>query len=74
MAKIIAWIGLNIATVLGIVQAVLKLLKEVLTGIVNTLFPLFPDNGKFETVVNKVRDIVNAIDEWVEKIKEMFLG
>jgi hypothetical protein len=67
--KILAWIALNGATVLGVVQAVIKLGKEICTGIINILFPLFPDEGKFEKAVIAVRDFFNRADEWVEQIK-----
>jgi hypothetical protein len=68
MAKLIAWFALNGASVIGLIQSVLKFLKEVLTLIVNILFPIIPD-GKFEIIVLKVRDIVNKADAFVENIK-----
>lgn len=73
MAKIALWIAVNGATVFGIIQAIIKLLKEICTGIINILFPFFPDGGKFERTVIKVRDWFNAADLWVEKIKEILL-
>ena len=73
MAKIALWIAVNGATVFGIIQAIIKLFKEICTGIINILFPFFPDNGKFEKAVMKVRDWFNAVDAWVEKVKEILL-
>ena len=73
LAKLLAWLPLNLASILGIVQGVIKLLKEILTAIVNILFPLIPGEGKFEQIVTKIRDIVNVADGWVEKIKSFLL-
>ena len=61
-----------IAGVLGIIQAAIKFIKEVITLIINLLFPIIPD-GKFEEIVLKVRDIINKVDEAVGKIKDFFL-
>ena len=73
MVKIITWIGLTIASILGITQAVVKFIKEVLTAVVNILFPLFPDGGKFETVVTAVRAFVEKADTWIENIKKVLI-
>jgi len=67
-SKLIKWVMLNAASVIAMVQVVLKFVKEVLTAVVNILFPIIPD-GPFEVIILKVRDIVNKIDEIVEKIK-----
>ena len=61
-----------LAGVLGILQAIVKFIKEVLTLIVDLLFPVIPD-GKFEDIVEKIREIVNKVDEVLEKIKNFFL-
>ena len=68
MSPLMKWIALNGASIIGMVQAVLKFLKELLTLVVNVLFPIIPD-GKFEQVILNVRDIVNKVDAFVEKIK-----
>ena len=67
-SKLIKWVILNAASVIAMVQVVLKFIKEVLTLVVNILFPIIPD-GPFEVLVLKVRDVVNKVDEIVEKIK-----
>jgi hypothetical protein len=72
--RVLQWIPLNIVSLLGIVQAVIKLLKEIVTALVNIIFPFTPDNGKFETVVLKIRGYVDALDRWVEKGKAWILG
>lgn len=73
MSKLIKWFGANIASVLGIIQAIVKFIKEVLTAVINILLPVIPGD-KFDAVVMKVRDLVNKIDEWIEKIKAKVLG
>jgi hypothetical protein len=72
MAKIITWLAVNGLSILGMVQVVIKFVKELLTLVVNVLFPIIPD-GKFEEVVIKVRAFVEKADELVEKIKNWIL-
>lgn len=73
MAKLISWVMVNFVSVLAIIQVAIKLVKEICTAIVNLLFPLFPDNGKFEKAVLKVRAIIEVADAWVEKIKKVLI-
>ena len=68
IGKIIQWVGLYGASSIAMVQVVIKFVKELLTLVINILFPIIPD-GKFEQIVLKVRDVVNKIDEIVEKFK-----
>ena len=72
MLKIWAWILLNGASILGIIQAVIKAVKELLTAIVN-LLAIFIPSDKIEKVVMTVRNILNKIDEWIEIIKKKLL-
>ena len=74
MTKILNWIRANGASVIGIAQAAVKLIKEILTAIINILFPLFPDDGAFERTVLKIREWVEKIDGWLEKIKVWLLS
>lgn len=71
--KLLKWLPVNLAGILGLIQAVIKVIKEILTIIVNILFPIIPGDGKFEETVLKVRELVNKIDKWVESIKGFFL-
>ncbi len=71
MVKILQWLGKNSASILGITQAVLKCLKEILTALVNLFSILNLD--KAQEVVEKIRAIINKIDEIVEKSKNFFL-
>ena len=73
LAKLLKWLPLNLAGIIGIVQGILKVIKEILTVIINILFPIIPGEGTFEKIVLKIRDIINKIDEVVEKIKKFFL-
>ena len=72
MSKIIKWLAVNGLSVLGMIQVIIKFVKELLTLVVNILFPIIPD-GKFETIVLKVRAGVEVLDSWVEKIKKWLL-
>ena len=66
--KIFTWILVNGATVLGLLQAVIKAIKELLTGVVN-LLSLFMPQAAANKIVVAVRDALNFVDELVEKIK-----
>jgi len=70
--KIVSWIRLNLATVCGAVQAILKGIKEILTGAVN-LISLFMPQQKADDLVSVVRDVVNVIDDIVGRIKNKIL-
>jgi phage-related protein len=72
MNKLLKWIPANIVGLLGIVQAVLKCIKEILTVIIDVLLPVIPGD-KFDKVIKLVRDIVNKADGFVQKIKDFFL-
>jgi hypothetical protein len=72
MSKIISWIFVNGATLLGLLQAVVKAIKELLTGVVN-LLSLFMPAETAEKGVRLVRDIMNKIDDAIEWVKEKLL-
>jgi len=72
MGKIFSWILLNGASILGMIQAVVKAVKEILTAVVN-LLSIFIPSEKIEDIVMTVRNILNKIDEWIEIIKEKLL-
>ena len=76
MTAIVAFIGrllavlpLTITSLLGILQAIIKLFKEIVTLIINILFPFTPDGGKFEAFVLKVRDAINKFSDMFEVAK-----
>lgn len=72
MIKIITWIMANGATLLGLVQAIIKALKELATGVVNLLSLIIPDS-KAKKAIEAVRGIFNKIDEWIEIIKKYLI-
>jgi len=79
IAKIIAIVKKVLVTlpkvgsgILGVVQAIVKFAKEVLTLIVDILYPVIP-SAKFKLIVDKIRAIVNVIDGWLQKLKLLLL-
>ena len=72
---IVKWVLLNGVSILGMIQVVIKFVKELLTLVVNVLFPVFWVNeGSFEKTVLKVRAMVETLDGWVEKLKAAMLS
>ena len=67
----IQWIKNNLAGIIGMVQAVLKCIKEIATALIN-LFS-FLNLQQAQIIVNKVRDIVNKIDEFIENWKSKLI-
>ena len=66
MTKIISWVLLNGATLLGCLQAVVKAIKELLTGVVN-LVSIFLPSFASKKVVETVRNVMNQIDDFIER-------
>jgi len=59
----------TIAGILAIIQAIVKMIKEILTAVINATLPFIP-NSK----VQKIRDILNKVDTVLEKIKNSLFG
>jgi len=72
MMKIFTWILANGATLLGCLQAVIKALKELLTGVVN-LLSLFIPAATSAKLVEIVRTALNKVDEGIEFIKKYLI-
>ncbi len=66
--KIVTWIMANGAALLGIVQGIVKVLKELCTLIID-LLSLFMPTEKAQGLVNGVRGLFNKADGFIEKIK-----
>lgn len=73
VSKILTVIPLLASSGIALVQVVIKAVKEILTAVINLFFPFFPDGGKFEVFVLKMRDKVNKFDAWFETVKEVIL-
>jgi hypothetical protein len=72
MSKVIGWVMLNGATLLGCLQALIKAIKELLTGVVN-LASLFVSAEKAEAAVKVVRAAINKVDAVIENIKSFLV-
>lgn len=72
MIKIFSWILVNGATLLGCLQAVIKAVKELLTGVIN-LLSIFLPAASSAALVLKLRAALNKVDEGIEFIKQYFV-
>ncbi len=70
--KLVLWLKANLGTVLGATQAILKGIKEILTGVMNLLSIVMPA-AKAQEIVMKIRDFINVIDAKIEEIKDKVL-
>jgi phage-related protein len=70
--KIIKWLLVNGATVLGVLQAIVKMIKELVTGVVNVL-SIFMPLETAEKLVETLRGLINKVDSILEWIKEKLL-
>ena len=77
IAKIITFIKTRllvfIPSLLGIAEAIVKFVKEVITLVVDILYPIIP-NAQFKIIVTKIRSIVEAIYSWISGNKEKLLA
>ena len=72
LAKLKSWIPRNITAILGIIQAVVKFVKEAATLAIDLICPIIPGDSD-KKIVEIVRNICNKIDGIIEKIKEYIL-
>jgi hypothetical protein len=72
MTKIFQWVLLNGATLIGVLQSIIKAIKELATGVVN-LLSLFMTKEAAEVSVTSIRWALNKIDAVLESIKGYFL-
>lgn len=70
--KLITWLPTIVATIFGLLEAVLKFLKEVLTLAVDILFPIIP-NAKFKAFVTWLRGKIDKFYDVISKAKESIL-
>ena len=69
--KVLSIVPNTLLGILGVVQAVIKFVKEVCTLAIDILSPVIPN---VNLVVEWIREKINVIDSWVEKIKEFLLN
>jgi len=72
MGKLITWLLLNGATLIGVLQSIVKAVKELVTGIVN-LLSLFMSSEASESMVTKVRWALNTVDAVLENLKSYLI-
>lgn len=72
-SKLLMWSPSVIVGLLGILQVLVKFVKEVLTLVIDLLLPIIPGD-KFDALIKKVRDMCNTVDGWIQKIKDFLLG
>ena len=66
IAKLLLWLPRNISAIIGILQAIIKAIKEILTLAADALF--LP-----QAAIEKIRKIVNAVDGVLQKIRDFLL-
>lgn len=72
MLKIITWVMSNGATLLGLLQAIIKAIKELLTGVVNLLSLIMPQAAT-NKIIEKLRAVLNKVDKGIEFLKKYLL-
>lgn len=73
IGKILSLLPLILTNGIGLIQALIKIVKEIFTLIINLVFPFTPDNGKFEFFVLKMRDKFNKFSDWFDGAKTWLL-
>lgn len=72
LIKFVKWLVAILATSIGLIEAILKFVKEALTLAVDILFPVIPFEG-FKNTVTWIRSIVNMAYEWLNVNKARIL-
>lgn len=68
ITKVMSWVMANGASLLGVLQALIKAVKELLTAVIN-LVSLFVPGITAQKWVEAVRGALNLVDGWIEKLK-----
>jgi multisubunit Na+/H+ antiporter MnhE subunit len=63
----------NIAAIIGIIQLIIPLVKEIIIAVIRIIDILTPDKG-LEPVIVKVTGIFDGITNSINSFKNMFLG
>jgi hypothetical protein len=70
--KVIKWLAAILATVIGFAEVILKFLKELLTLVVDILFPIIPAES-FKKIVTTIRAWVDIGYNWLSANKDKIL-
>jgi len=70
--KVLTTVPKVVSGILGVAQAIVKFIKEVLTLAVDILYPAIP-SAKFKVVVDTIRGIINVADKCLQELKVSFL-
>lgn len=78
MVKVIQWIVLNVASICGILQALIKCLKEIVTALLNLLSALvllLPGVSleKANRLTLVVRAMIEKLDTYTQKVTDAVL-
>jgi multisubunit Na+/H+ antiporter MnhE subunit len=63
----------NIAAIIGIIQLIVPLVKEIIIAVIRIIDILTPDQG-LEPVIVRTAGIFDSITAAINKFKNMFLG
>lgn len=72
ITKLIIWLGANGASIIAALQVVLKLIKELLTAVINLVSIILPTETA-QKIVDFLRACINMIDKGLEFIKKWLL-
>jgi len=70
--KLLTWLVIWVPTAIGIVEVVLKFVKELLTLVMDILYPIIP-SAKFKALVTWLRAKVDVVYDKFSKVKEQLL-
>ena len=73
ITKILTWLRMNGATICGLIQTVIKALKEIATGLIN-LLSIFAFTATAEALIIKIRTFFQMLDGWIEIAKVWLLN
>jgi hypothetical protein len=72
LGKAIQWLAAILATAIGFGEVILKFVKELLTLIVDILFPIIPAEN-FKKIVTAIRAWVDVAYNWLSANKDKIL-
>ena len=73
ISKLIGLAPLLLSSLIGLIQVLIKLAKELITAIVNFAFPFTPDSGDFEKFILKMRNGIDKFDAIFGKLRDWLI-